>query len=154
MRVRLLTCFFVLALVPTADATLRSPHLASSCSAGYTYQETTFVNWTVEGCSKDATLQNGQTKRMYFRGHIEVNGMVIEMPHDGPDLTATVNDNGSNADTGVLARTQSTSIVFDPLVGGTRKRFVIYTGAINLKTTKRSSGGGNDIDPSELSGTY
>src|SRR6476660_921658 len=115
MRAPMVAAVLSIALIPTtANATLRSPHLTSSCSAGYTYQETTFVNWTVEGCSKDATLQNGQTKRKYFRGHIEVNGMIIELPHDGPDLTATVNDNGSHPDTGTLVRSQSASIVLDP----------------------------------------
>jgi hypothetical protein len=134
----------LVAFVPSAGATTRSPHLESSCSSGYTYGEHTFVNWTVEGCSKDAIELTGETKKRYFRGNIEVNGMVFEISDSGPDLTAVVKDNGSNADTGNLKRTTSTTIVLDPLVNGTRKRFVMYTGTIDLTTRKVSSGGGAD----------
>jgi hypothetical protein len=139
----------VLLPAATAHATMRSPHLESTCSDGYTYGEHTFVNWTVEGCSKDAVELAGEVKKRVFRGNIEVNGMIIEIPDAGPDLTAVEKDNGSSANTGNLKRTTSSTIVLDPLVNGLRKRFVLYTGSIDMTTTKVSSGGGSSSNPAQ-----
>jgi hypothetical protein len=139
----------LLVAAPGASATLRSPHLESSCSEGFEYGEYTFANWTVEGCNKvvtatldhpkglkaSRTLSQPKTSRA-FRGNVEVNGMIVEVPDSGPDLIASLFDNGSSPDTGVISRSQSTTIVLDPLVNGNRKRFPIYTGSINLTTTK------------------
>jgi hypothetical protein len=148
-HLRLITALAFAALLlaaPTASADLRATPLESSCSNGYSYGEHTYVNWTVEGCFKEANELAGETRRRVYRGNIEVNGMIFEIPDAGPDLTATVKDNG---DTGRLARTTSTTIVFDPLVGGARKRFVMYTGAIDLETEAQDGGGGNE-NPAQI----
>lgn len=126
-----------LALASPASATLRSPHLEASCAAGYVYGEHSFDGWTVEGCSKTAAAGAGVRERWLFRGDLEVNGMKFEIPDAGPDLTAKELDDGD----GTLVRSATTTIVLDPLVGGTRKRFVIYSGAIDLSTGDRSDPG-------------
>jgi hypothetical protein len=140
----LLTAALAIVLVApatTASAALRSTHLESSCSSGYAYAEFSFASWTVEGCSKQAIVLTGQEDRRYFRGDLEVNGMKFEISDSGPDLTATELDDGS----GTLFRSTSTSIVLDPLVNGTRKRFVLYTGTIDLEAHP-VGGGGADVD--------
>lgn len=67
-----------LAIVPSADAALRSPRLATQCATGYTYGEVVNGPWRVEGCHKAGTPKSGEDKRTRFNGTVEVNGLLIE----------------------------------------------------------------------------
>jgi len=152
----------------SASATLRATPLETTCSSGYTYQEQLFALWRVEGCGKAGTNVGSESKHWTFKGTLEVNGLIVEAgsattasaarrslrveaPGSGPTkpnailgpgagdsstlLVATVDGN-----VGRIKRTStSTKIVLDPLVGGVRKQFTLYTGALDLSATKAST---------------
>jgi hypothetical protein len=128
-----------LSLASPAAAELRSPHLNDSCISGLTYGEITVGQWRVEGCHKTGTAQGDEKARTIFKGPVELNGMIVE---GSTDLIASEGihtvDRGRGLSPGQqhfqrIQRSGSAKLVLDPKIGGERRRFVIYTGAVDLE---------------------
>ena len=137
----LLAVAFVIAPAGPADAVLRSPHLESSCPAGYAYGEHSFGPWRVEGCSQERELEEGETARRRFEGDVEVNGMIVES--DTKPLVATTRRDGDDRIHRILRK--NARLVVDPKIGGSRRRFTIFSGQVDLEIALPASG--NEIGP-------
>jgi hypothetical protein len=128
-----------LAMVSPAAAELRNPHLNDSCANGLTYGEITLGQWRVEGCHKTGTAQGDEKARTIFKGPVELNGMIVE---GSSDLIASEGIHSVPGARGQapgqqhyqrIQRSGSAKLVLDPKIAGERRRFVIYTGAVDLE---------------------
>lgn len=118
----------LLAAPPPAGAVLRSPHLTSGCESGKSYSEHVFGPWRVEGCNESVAPQTGESARRKFFGNIELNGMIVE---GSSPMVVTSGPDGSE----VLHKVhrENAKLVLDPRIGGSRRRFVIYSGTVDLE---------------------
>ncbi len=132
-----------------AGAKLRSPHLESSCPAGFTYGEVLNGPWRVEGCAKGDDPRGSELKRTVFTGTVEVNGMLIE---GSKDLIAYSSSDVANASRVSLTSGQFTTYGIKRGSGSTividqasrpAKRDEIYRGKIDLtlETNKKVKDG-------------
>jgi hypothetical protein len=141
------------------QTTLRSPHLSSSCESGFSYGEVLLGVWRVEGCNKVMDPQDGEVSRRAFKGKVELNGMIVE---GGQNLVLTrrkiTNSLGQDIYKNEVLR-DSATLVLDPKIGGTRRRFAIYTGDVHFVTTSapdkplNSPAGVNPPPPPETDNT-
>ena len=121
-----------LALAAPAQATLRSPRLTSDCPNGYTYGERGFYALVVEGCAKDVDPEGSEAARVLYRGDVEVSGLIVE---GSGDLIATTKRNSDGNEIGRVQRANTNSkVVMDPRIGDERRRVVLFTGAVDLRS--------------------
>ena len=142
-QVAALTGLVLLALVPVANADLRSPRLTDACERDRQYDEYVFGPWRIEGCTEPATPQGDEVARRKFFGDIELNGMLVE---GNSPLIVTTEETGGNDRLHTVHR-DSGKLILDPLILGQRRRIVLYSGEIDLAITAPAPQGVNNELP-------
>jgi hypothetical protein len=149
-----------LASAPAASADLRSPPLQSNCPSGYSYDETEFGLFVVEGCQKIVPVANDcELARREYTGNLELNGLRVETTSGNAPLVATARKTGKpscepdgpNGTTGRIKRGAPTTLKLDPLIGGQRRQIPFYLGSLDLEATRQSlrlAGRATDSRPS------